>query len=89
MQPRSRLEDLVRTIGAQAGLITLAPTSTSRAVSFSVISVSWSVRKVGLVILDRAGKKKTIVSVERSRDELLEHTARNLVIGLKKLMPRR
>jgi hypothetical protein len=89
MQPRSRLEDLVRDLGVRHSLITLSPSSTSRAVSFSIISINWSSRKVGLNIVDRSGRKRTIVNVERRKDDPLEQTARELVAGLKKIMPKR
>ncbi len=89
MQPRSRLEDLVRTYGEREGLIysddassPVASTSRSRSrkrqLPFDALSVSFSSRRVGLV-LTTTQRKKTIVEVERRRDEKLEYAAKGLV----------
>ncbi|KAK7680802.1 hypothetical protein QCA50_016110 [Cerrena zonata] len=131
MQPRSRLEDLVRVIGVKEGVISvpnpggtavkvmypkgksasgssggksaLGPgrvngTSTyasssagpssrrqtrpTRSIPFSSLSASFSTRKVGLILTTRE-RKKTIVEVDRARDEKLEVAARMLVAELR------
>ncbi|KAH9886986.1 hypothetical protein C8Q73DRAFT_657671 [Cubamyces lactineus] len=88
MQPRARLEDLVRTYGAREGVVSTSSSPTawangsSRAASsripFSALSVSFSPRVVGLVLTTRE-RKKTIVQVPRTREETLEVSARKLV----------
>lgn len=102
MQPRSRMEDLVRYYGMRDGLISVGgsssgsrsstPTSPQgRSSSFSVtrgkrptplpfnaLSVSFSPRNVGLV-LSSQGRKRTIVSVARTREEKLEYAAKRLI----------
>ena len=109
MQPRSRLEDLVREYGVREGVVHTNPTgvntlrpssplnmnigragspSTAKRplgpmpVSFSALSISFSPRRVGLV-LTASGRKRTIVDVARTRDEKLEITAKKLVRQLK------
>ncbi|EGO02901.1 hypothetical protein SERLA73DRAFT_165830 [Serpula lacrymans var. lacrymans S7.3] len=116
MQPRSRLEDLVRYYGLREGVVHTNPSiagpanpsptaAMSRAnnnvgtlgsshsakgkkpagptpLSFSALSVSFSSRKVGLV-LTSTGRKRTIVEVARSRDEKLEVAAKKLAKQLK------
>jgi hypothetical protein len=93
MQPRSRLEDLVRIYGERDGLIYSEATSsnmptTSRFRSrrqqlpFESLSVSFSSRRVGLV-LTTSQRKKTIVEVERRREEKLEVAAKALVRDLR------
>ncbi|OJA11786.1 hypothetical protein AZE42_07380 [Rhizopogon vesiculosus] len=110
MQPRSRLEDLVRDYGVRDGVVHTNPTevgapsssstilrmnnsgtgsaSTSKQptgpvpVSFSALSISFSPRRVGL-ILTASGRKRTIVDVARMKDEKLEATAKKLVRQLK------
>lgn len=110
MQPRSRLEDLVRHYGIREGVVHTNPSgvnvssssssifrlnnsgtgsaSTSKrtsdpiAVPFSALSISFSPRRVGLV-LTTSGRKRTIVDVARTRDEKLEVTAKKLVRELK------
>ncbi|KAI0084365.1 hypothetical protein BDY19DRAFT_972605 [Irpex rosettiformis] len=93
MQPRSRLEDLVRIYGEREGLIytddgssSVASTSRSksrkRQLPFDALSVSFSSRRVGLV-LTTSQRKRTIVEVERRREEKLEYAARGLVHELK------
>lgn len=110
MQPRSRLEDLVRDYGVRDGVVHTNPTevntpsssstilrmnnsgtgsaSTSKQptvpvpVSFSALSISFSPRRVGLV-LTASGRKRTIVDAARMRDEKLEVTAKKLVRQLK------
>ncbi|KAI0338623.1 hypothetical protein BDW22DRAFT_1337662 [Trametopsis cervina] len=93
MQPRSRMEDLVRTYGVRDGLIsvdtgTVPVVSSSRSSSrwrripFDALSVSFSSKRVGLV-LTTSQRKKTIVEVERRRDEKLEVAAKALVRSLR------
>ncbi|KAJ8582882.1 hypothetical protein M405DRAFT_749574 [Rhizopogon salebrosus TDB-379] len=110
MQPRSRLEDLVRYYGIREGVVHTGTTgmnatsgsstifrvdnsgtcSTSTGkrpsgpvpISFSALSISFSPRRVGLV-LTASGRKRTIVDVARTRDEKLEITAKKLVRQLK------
>lgn len=93
MQPRSRVEDLVRYYGEREGVIysddgSAPVVSTSRSRSrrrqlpFDALSVSFSSRRVGLV-LTTTQRRKTIVEVERRRDEKLEYAARGLVHDLK------
>ncbi|KAG1857706.1 hypothetical protein DFJ58DRAFT_782969 [Suillus subalutaceus] len=110
MQPRSRLEDLVRHYGLREGVVHTNPSgvnvssssssifrlnnsgtgsaSTSKRTSdpaplpFSALSISFSPRRVGLV-LTTSGRKRTIVDVARTRDEKLEVTAKKLVRQLK------
>lgn len=101
MQPRSRIEDLVRHYGMRDGLVSMGggsssgsstPTSPAvRSSSFSVtrgkrpaplpfnaLSVSFSPRNVGLVLFSQ-GRKRTIVSVARTREEKLEYAAKRLI----------
>jgi len=57
-------------------------------VPFSALSVSFSPRRVGLVLSGGAGgrsgvRKRTIVEVARTRDERLEVAAKKLVKELK------
>ncbi|OSD03812.1 hypothetical protein PYCCODRAFT_1365227 [Trametes coccinea BRFM310] len=96
MQPRARLEDLVRVYGSREGVVSLATSvpsastpvngTSSRAkspsVPFSALSVSFSPRSVGLVLTTKE-RKKTIVQVPRTREETLEMSARKLVMELK------
>ncbi|EMD35206.1 hypothetical protein CERSUDRAFT_116675 [Gelatoporia subvermispora B] len=86
MQPRARLEDLVRVHGVREDVIVVGrppamKTKSPRAVqplSFAVLSVSFSPRRVGLVLTTRE-RKRTIVDVARTREESLESTAKKLV----------
>ncbi|KAI9457868.1 hypothetical protein HD554DRAFT_2029917 [Boletus coccyginus] len=111
MQPRSRLEDLVRYYGLREGVvhttppgissspsasmsqlrITIGSTSSSNRrtsatrptpLPFSMLSVSFSPRKVGLV-LTTTSRKRTILEIARTKDEKLEVTAKQLVKQLK------
>jgi len=110
MQPRSRLEDLVRHYGVREGVVHTNPSgvnassssssvfrsnnsgtgsaSTSKRTSgpapvpFSALSISFSPRRVGLV-LTTSGRKRTIVDVARTKDEKLEVTAKKLARQLK------
>jgi hypothetical protein len=88
MQPKSRIEDLVRVYGLKDGVICLTDQQPSRSsrqlalVCFSTLSVSFSSRKAGLVMTGK-GTKRTIVEVPRTRDEKLEVAAKRLVKELK------
>ncbi|THG93279.1 hypothetical protein EW026_g2862 [Hermanssonia centrifuga] len=120
MQPRSRMEDLVRAYGVREGVIALAnmassstngivsgnanvvskvpagsssndgrTSSRSKAMSkapalvpFGALSVSFSSRRVGLVLTTKE-RKRTIVETERAKDERLEIAAKKLVKELK------
>jgi len=129
MQPRARLEDLMRDFGCNAGLVyTLSSThpregssqdnnpssspSTSRhpsalspahspsaaslranttaplalhrnAVPFESISISFSIRRIGIVLSSQGGRKRTIVEIPRDRTETLERCASHLIYELK------
>lgn len=104
MQPRSRLEDLVRYYGLREGVVHTNPPSVSSpsaassspsrsanyrcgtpelsSLPFSMLSVSFSPRKVGLILTTTTGKR-TILEVARTRDEKLEVAAKKLVKELK------
>lgn len=111
MQPRSRLEDLVRDYGLREGVVhTNSPgvsslsaasgsqllnnmsssgsashrTSTNKLapIPFSMLSISFSPRKVSLV-LATTSRKRTILEIARTRDEKLEVAAKKLVKQLK------
>ena len=94
MQPRARMEDLVRAYGARDGVVSIdadgagKPVSSSssssrwRPAPFSALSVAFSSRRLGLVLTTRE-RKKTIVEVQRGRDEKLEVGAKNLVRELR------
>jgi hypothetical protein len=88
MQPKSRIEDLVRTYGLREGIISLPDQQrlplckSKRPISFASLSVSFGSRKVGL-ILSGKGTKRTVVEVGRTRDEKLEVSAKRLVKELK------
>jgi len=93
MQPKSRTEDLVRKYGMRAGVISLvasplAPPSSSRSpislpLPFASVSINYSPRKVGLVVL-----RRTIVEVKRERDESLESVAKRLIKELARALGR-
>ena len=110
MQPRSRLEDLVRHYGVREGAVHItlpntcnpssmipAYSSSSRSggtvskstktyvqtsVPFSALSISFSSRKVGLV-LTTSGRKRTIAEVTRVPNEKLEVAAKKLIKQVK------
>lgn len=91
MQPKSRAEDLVRVYGVREEVVVVEPSpisSSSRKskkpppLPFALLSVSFSSRRVGLVLTTRE-RRKTIVEVERVRDERLESSAKRLVQELK------
>ncbi|OCH87842.1 hypothetical protein OBBRIDRAFT_795823 [Obba rivulosa] len=86
MQPRARVEDLVRVYGIREDVVVVGrppamkPKSRSavQPLPFSVLAASFSPRRVGLVLTTRE-RKKTIVDVARTREETLEATAKKLV----------
>ncbi|KAH8101208.1 hypothetical protein BXZ70DRAFT_988159 [Cristinia sonorae] len=93
MQPKSRVEDLVRVYGVKEGVVDASPEPTIMVkksgnrqeltpLPFSSLSVSFSPRRVGIVLLTRE-RKKTIVEVDRTRDERLEIAAKKLVQELR------
>lgn len=94
MQPRARLEDLVRVYGVREGVVSAGPSAYSSfaaasptvsrfaPIHFSSLSVSFSSRLVGLILLTK-GAKRTIVETARGRDERLEIAAKRLVIELR------
>lgn len=86
------MEDLVRRYGVRAGVISLVapPMSASASTSklptplpFTSVSVSFSPRKVGLVVL-----RRTVVEVKRERDEKLESVAKRLINELARVLGR-
>ena len=87
MQPRARLEDLVRIYGVEAGVIDSVLRSTKAVdstytVAFSDISISFSSRRVGLILTaDRS--KRTVVEITREKDDPLEIAAQQLVSKLR------
>lgn len=91
MQPKSRLEDLLCHYGVKEGVIDNSdkPATQREAVSsrpapvpYSALSVNFSIRKVGLVLTTRTGKR-TVLEENRTRDERLESTAKLLVFSLR------
>ncbi|PCH42945.1 hypothetical protein WOLCODRAFT_121242 [Wolfiporia cocos MD-104 SS10] len=85
MQPRSRLEDLVRIYGVREGVMSVAKPSsstfrstTSGGIPFGLLSVAFSPRKAGLVLTTKQ-RKKAIVEVARRREDTLERSAKQLV----------
>ncbi|KAL4070145.1 hypothetical protein V8B97DRAFT_1886988 [Scleroderma yunnanense] len=112
MQPRSRLEDLVRYYGMREGVVHISSPNASgssstipvaygsginrpsgvvggntkvheqTSVPFSALSISFSLRRVGLV-LTTSGRKRTISEVTRVPNEKLEVAAKKLVKQLK------
>ncbi|KZP27921.1 hypothetical protein FIBSPDRAFT_853107 [Athelia psychrophila] len=82
MQPRSRLEDLVRHYGVREGVVCVdAPPKSRRGstpLQFSALSITFSPRSVGLVLMSQ-GRKRTIVQMARTREEKLEYAAKRLV----------
>lgn len=94
MQPKSRLEDLICHYGTKEGVIdgsdkVATPrnvvSSQIQPVPYAVLSVSFSIRKVGLVLTTRTGKR-TILEEKRTREERLEATAKLLVSGLRDML---
>lgn len=93
-QPKSRLEDLIRRYGVKEGAISVSEqvetpqeivASRPAPVPFSALSVTFSIRRVGLVLTTRTGKR-TIYEENRTRDERLESTAKLLVLGLRDIL---
>lgn len=93
-QPKSRLEDLIRHYGVREGVITVSDQaatqhttkdSRSTLIPYSALSVNFSIRKVGLVLTTRTGKR-TILEENRTREERLESTAKLLVFGLRDMV---
>ncbi|KAF8588049.1 hypothetical protein K439DRAFT_1385097 [Ramaria rubella] len=89
IQPRRRLEDLLRYYGHRYGFISLSDTLPSRSViPFSQLSISFSTRKVGVVLLIPASRKTglskrtTILECRRDRNEKLEVIAKRLAKAL-------
>ncbi|KAH7340627.1 hypothetical protein B0J17DRAFT_652119 [Rhizoctonia solani] len=92
MQPRSRLEDLVRTFGIQTGVIaeTIEPAyspvsarhARSKKLAFETLSVNFSPRKVSLVQVDQSRRKHTLVEIQRTKPETLEVSAKRLIRAL-------
>ncbi|KAJ7207966.1 hypothetical protein GGX14DRAFT_521768 [Mycena pura] len=83
-QPRSRLEDLVRVYGIREGVVSIDSIHPVRSlkpapIPFSALSVSFSPRKVGLLMGSAGKSKRTIIEADRTRDEQLEVTAKRLV----------
>ncbi|KLO18732.1 hypothetical protein SCHPADRAFT_866284 [Schizopora paradoxa] len=119
MQPRARLEDLIRDFGCNAGLVYTSQSrsasnqqssSNSRrqseyslsermstaslrgthitplhpnALPFESISISFSIRRIGIVLSSQGGRKRTIVEIPRDRSETLERCASHLIHELK------
>ena len=93
-QPKSRLEDLVRHYGVKEGVISISDqletqrkmaTSRPAPVPYSALSISFSIRKVGLVLTTRTGKR-TILEEKRTREDSLESTAKLLVFGFRDML---
>ncbi|CCM05943.1 uncharacterized protein FIBRA_08182 [Fibroporia radiculosa] len=84
MQPRARLEDLVRVYGVRDGLVSPSAPATTRAqqIPFALLSVSFSPRKIGLVLTTKQ-RKRTIVEIVRAREDSLETSARQLTRELR------
>ncbi|KAF8502996.1 hypothetical protein BU17DRAFT_71850 [Hysterangium stoloniferum] len=89
MQPRRRIEDLLRYYGLRYGFITLSdsPARRQRAIPFSYLTVSFSPRKVGVLLLtpavSRTPQRRTVIAeCIRDRDEILEISAKKLAKAL-------
>ncbi|KAF8758287.1 hypothetical protein RHS01_02949 [Rhizoctonia solani] len=92
MQPRSRLEDLVRVFGIQTGVVadTVEPAyssvstrhARSKKLLFETLSVNFSPRKVSLVQIDQNRRKHTLVEIQRTKTETLEVSAKRLIRAL-------
>lgn len=94
MQPKSRLEDLIRHYGTKEGVISGSDKAETQRnvvssrlppVPYSALSASFSIRKVGLVLTTRTGKR-TILEENRTREEKLESSAKLLVFGLRDML---
>jgi len=88
LQPRRRLEDLLREYGVRYGCITLSKSSPNqRAIPFSRLNISYLPRKIGVVLITPATrhapmKRTTILECARMRDEKLEVAAKRLAKAL-------
>ncbi|KAG9126095.1 hypothetical protein FRC07_004913 [Ceratobasidium sp. 392] len=88
MQPRSRVEDLVRVFGVQTGVIAAEDESPSRRsarskkLAFESLSVNFSPRKLSLVQIDHNRRKHTLVEIQRTKMESLEVSAKRLIRAL-------
>ncbi|GJJ14042.1 hypothetical protein Clacol_008299 [Clathrus columnatus] len=89
IQPRKRIEDLVRYYGLRYGYITLSdsPTCQKHSVHFSQITVSFAPRKVSLSLILPASARRSkqrinIADCTRARDEPLEIAAKKLTKAL-------
>ena len=92
MQPRARLEDVVRLYGTRAAIIHVtgssevpsAPPSRcqtpngTRSIPFNLLYASFAPRRVGLTLATKQ-RRRTIVEVARTRDQTLEASAVLLV----------
>ncbi|KAI0043259.1 hypothetical protein FA95DRAFT_1463846, partial [Auriscalpium vulgare] len=88
MQPRARAEDLIRAAGDRYGLFfgpgsSVSARSEKKKVDFSLVSVTFSPRRVGLALTLPGGRRRTVVEVDRTRDEKLEVAAKRLAVGLR------
>jgi len=87
-QPQSRLEDLIHSYGVQTSTLQSTPSiPQDQRICFSDLSIGFSRRNVSIrlpFLSANSGKslRKVAVSVERARDQRLEHTARQLVVRL-------
>jgi len=80
LQPRARLEDLVRQYGVQHGVVTTSLSSSAPGVyPFAALSISFETRRVTLQLTTVGGRRRVIVEVTRSREETLENTAARIV----------
>ncbi|QRW00446.1 protein-binding protein [Ceratobasidium sp. AG-Ba] len=79
MQPRSRVEDLLRTFGIQTGVIAAEdePRRASRSKKLVFDSLSLS-----LVQTDHNRRKHTLVEIQRTKTESLEVSAKRLIRAL-------
>ena len=87
LQPRARLEDLIRIYGQRNGLVfskldrSDGPKSRKGMLDFATLAVSFSSRRVGIIVTSN-GRKRTIVETERARDEALEAAAQRLILDM-------
>lgn len=93
-QPKSRLEDLICHYGIKEGIISVSNqaetprtpvSSLPPPIPYSALCVSFSIRKVGLILTTRTGKR-TILEESRTREERLESVAKLLVFGLRDML---
>lgn len=88
-KPQSRLEDLIHLYGLQYSTLVSTPLNNRDSkISFTDLSVKFSLRNVSIrlpclsVNSSRSSIRKAVVTVERTREQRLEHTARQLVVRL-------